>query len=280
MTMAKLSEYYAEVETTHHLFDTALNAAENQLALIDDEDTDLLTADYSGAIWKIQDTVNNLEVMANIHKFERITKEQMQRLFSSREAGIPGKKIIVDREHIVTAFDTTRTISQKYNTTWTDIQDYNDIMPSELVTGMTIRIPVEIDLSVIASKDISTFGGQQGNDILGKDLPNELIEASDGDLLVLEPVDTLKQAVENYIKTEPGTLPFYEDIGFNPKLSDEYSGEEAQSMIQLRLMNALSVDNRIKNIAIVSSEKVGNVQNITLSVEAISGESISVTGTA
>ena len=81
--MPQLSQYYKEVEKTKFIFDTVLNTLQNKLSILPDEDPDLSDNDYSGQIFAIQSAVNQLEVLDNIHKFEKVTKDQMQYLFSS-----------------------------------------------------------------------------------------------------------------------------------------------------------------------------------------------------
>jgi hypothetical protein len=273
----KLSQYYSEVEKTKFMFDTALNVLENKLSLLTDEDPDLAANDYSGQIFAIQSAVNQLEILDNIHKFEKITKEQMQYLFSSYDAGLGGGKIVIDMEYLVTSYDTTRTIEQKLNIPWVKIQDYNNILPSQLVPLLKIRIPIEVPISQIAIQDIPTFGDQQGNNILGADLPNELTEDPiSGDLLVLSNEESFKQSIQNYFTMLPGSFPYYEEVGFDPKVSDEHNEEERDSILQLRIINTLSDDKRIKNVDISDGVKAGTNLNFALTITAVSGNKTAI----
>ena len=267
----KLSQYYSEVEKTQYLFDTALAVLENKLLLLPDEDPDLVSDDYSGAIFQMQNAVNKLEIMKNVHKFEKVSKEQMQYLFSSYDAGLGGGKIIIDIEHIVTSYDTTRTIERKYNIPWSKIQDYNNIVPSQLYPTLVLRIPITINLNQVVIQDVPTFGSQQGNNILGTDLPNELEEDSEGDLKVLSNEDSFLQSVKNAFAMLPGSLPYYEEVGFNPKLSDDYNAEERESILQLRILDALSGDKRVQDAEISDGVKQGVSLGFKLTVKAISG---------
>jgi hypothetical protein len=275
--MSQLSQYYKEVEKTKFMFDTALNVLENKLSLLTDEDPDLVNNDYSGQIFAIQIAVNQLEILDNIHKFEKITKEQMQYLFSSFDAGLGGGKVVIDMEYTVTSYDTTRTIEQKLNIPWARIQDYNNILPSQLIPLMKIRIPIEIPISQIAIQDVPTFGDQQGNNILGTDFPNELVEDPvTGDLAVLSNEESFRQSVQNYFTMLPGSFPYYEEIGFDPKVSDEYNAEERESILQLRIINTLSDDKRIRNIDITDGIKNDNAINFKLTITAVSGNKTAI----
>jgi len=275
--MSRSSQYYKEVEKTKFMFDTALNVLENKLSLLTDEDPDLVNNDYSGQIFAIQIAVNQLEILDNIHKFEKITKEQMQYLFSSFDAGLGGGKVVIDMEYTVTSYDTTRTIEQKLNIPWARIQDYNNILPSQLIPLMKIRIPIEIPISQIAIQDVPTFGDQQGNNILGTDFPNELVEDPvTGDLAVLSNEESFRQSVQNYFTMLPGSFPYYEEIGFDPKVSDEYNAEEQESILQLRIINTLSDDKRIRNIDITDGIKNDNAINFKLTITAVSGNKTAI----
>jgi hypothetical protein len=270
--MIQLSQYYKEVEKTKFLFDTALNVLENKLSLLTDEDPDLADNDYSGQIFAIQNAVNQLEVLDNIHKFEKITKEQMQYILSSFDSGLGDGKIIIDLEYTVTSYDTTRTIEQKFNLPWIKIQDYNNILPSQLIPLLKIRIPLEVPISQIALQNVPTFGDQQGNNILGTDLPNELKEDPiSGDLAVLSNEESFKQSIQNYFTMLPGTIAYYEEVGFDPKVSDEHNEEERESILQLRIINILASDTRIKNVDISDGVKSGTNLNFALTITAVSG---------
>jgi hypothetical protein len=267
----KLSQYYIEIEKTQFMFDTALNVLENKYLLLKDEDHDLLSDDYSGSTYQMQNAVNQLEVLKNIHKFERVTKEQLQYLFSSFDAGLGGGKIIVDIEHVVTSYDTTRTISQKYNIPWQIIQDYNNISPSQLVPASIIRIPVQIELSQLSLQDISTFGSQQGNNILGTDITNTLDADNGGDLKVLSNEESFKQSIQNRLSMTPGSFPYYEEVGLDFKLNDESSIEERESVLQLRILNTLADDRKIQNVDITDGIRDKTSLNFSLIITAISG---------
>jgi hypothetical protein len=267
----RLSQYYSEVEKTQYLFDTALNVLENKLSILPDEDPDLVADDYSGAIFQMQNAVNRLEILKNVHQFEKITKEQMQYLFSSYDAGLGGGKIIIDIEHIVTSYDTTRTIERKYNIPWSEIQNYDNIVPSQLYPTMILRIPITIDLNQVVIQDVPTFGSQQGNNILGTDLPNELQEDAEGDLKVLSNEDSFRQSIENCFKMLPGSLPYYEEVGFDPKMSDDYNAEERESILQLRILDALSGDKRVQDATISDGTRQGVSIGFELTIKAVSG---------
>jgi hypothetical protein len=219
----------------------------------------------------MQNAVNKLDILKNVHKFEKVSKEQMQYLFGSYDAGLGGGKIIIDIEHIVTSYDTTRTIERRYNISWQEIQKYNNILPSQLYPTMILRIPITIDLNQIIIQDVPTVGSQQGNNILGTDFPNELQEDTEGDLKVLSNEESFRQWIDNYFKMLPGYLPYYEEVGFDPKISDDYNGEERDSILQLRILNALSDDKRIQDTEISDGVRQGVSIGFELTIKAVSG---------
>ncbi len=270
----KLSQYYKEVEKSLYLFETTLNTLENKILNLPDEDVDLVENDYSGAVYAVQNAVNKLMILDNIHKFEKITKSQMQYLFSSYDSGNGINKIVTDIEYIVATYDTIRTIEQKFNVPWLKIQDYNNILPSEVVTGLTIRIPIETPVDQNTIRDIPTIGDQQGNNILGVDFTNDLKEDEDGDFKTLTPEESFKQSVDNRLTLMPGSVPYYEEIGFDPKIPEGYNNEEIESILQLRIINALSDDKRIKNISISDQTKNKTSRQFSTNIQTISGQQI------
>ena len=275
--MPQLSQYYKEVEKTKFIFDTVLNTLQNKLSILPDEDPDLSDNDYSGQIFAIQSAVNQLEVLDNIHKFEKVTKDQMQYLFSSFDQGLGGGKVIIDMEYQIASHDTTRSIERRFNILWSKIQDYNNILPSELIAGTTIRIPIEIPISQLTIQDIPTFGDQQGNNILGTDLPNELAEDPTGDLAVLSNEESFRQSIQNYFDILPGTIPYYEEVGFDPKVSDDVGAQEKPSILQLRIVNVVAGDARIKNTEISDGVKTGINLGFKLTITAVSGSRVAIT---
>lgn len=270
----KLSQYYKEVEKALYLFETTLNTLENKILNLPDEDVDLVENDYSGAVYAVQNAVNKLMILDNIHKFEKITKSQMQYLFSSYDSGNGINKIVTDIEYIVATYDTIRTIEQKFNVPWLKIQDYNNILPSEVVTGLAIRIPIETPVDQNTIRDIPTIGDQQGNNILGVDFTNDLKEGEDGDFKTLTPEESFKQSVDNRLTLMPGSVPYYEEIGFDPKIPEGYNNEEIESILQLRIINALSDDKRIKNISISDQTKNKTSRQFSTNIQTISGQQI------
>ncbi|MFA5349286.1 MAG: hypothetical protein WC309_02865 [Candidatus Paceibacterota bacterium] len=262
------------MEKALYLFETTLNTLENKILNLPDEDVDLVENDYSGAVYAVQNAVNKLMILDNIHKFEKITKSQMQYLFSSYDSGNGINKIVTDIEYIVATYDTIRTIEQKFNVPWLKIQDYNNILPSEVVTGLAIRIPIETPVDQNTIRDIPTIGDQQGNNILGVDFTNDLKEGEDGDFKTLTPEESFKQSVDNRLTLMPGSVPYYEEIGFDPKIPEGYNNEEIESILQLRIINALSDDKRIKNISISDQTKNKTSRQFSTNIQTISGQQI------
>jgi hypothetical protein len=269
---AKLTEYYNYVDTMIYSTDTLLDAYENKLSKLDSEDYDLETDDWNTMIAKLQAMLNSLYVASAVHKFERISKTQMLRLFRSYEEGKGTGKVIIDILHTVAEYDTPRSIEYKYNVLWLKIMEYNNITPGQLYPMLQIRIPVEVEISVIASKEVPTFGDQTGNKILGTDLPSELESDSTGDLKVLDEVSSFQQAVTNLLLLPKGSQPYYEELGFDPDVSEEYNSEEQDAILQLRIIDALNGDKRINGVSIQDSAKDGVTRKYSVAIEAITGE--------
>ena len=74
----------------------------------------------------------------------------------------------------------------------------------------------------------------------------------------------------------PGTIPYYEEVGFDPKVSDEYNEQEKESILQLQIINALSGDARINNVDISDGIKTGTNLDFSLTITAVSGNKIAI----
>jgi len=272
MPNVQLGQYYNIVDQTIKAFENLYASVKIAMEQIANPQYD--TNDWYGALWDIQNTINQLQVMANVHKFERVSQDQMKAIFTSFDNGTPSGKTVVSIAHTITDFDTLRSLEVKYGIPWQTILDFNNISPSDIATGMAIDIPVQVNIMPNASTQIAVVGDQSGLNILGADLPDEIIDDGNGDLLVLDPLTSFQQAIDNLITTQKGELPYYEDYGVDLILPEQYPVEVQESMIQVRLNEALSAEPRIKQITILDVSKTGNTIQASLQVQPLVGEPI------
>jgi Protein of unknown function (DUF2634)/LysM domain len=272
MPDVQLGQYYNIVDQTLKAFENLYASVKISMDQIENPEYD--SNDWYGALWGIQNTINQLQTMANVHKFERVSQDQMQAIFTSFDNGTPTGKTVVSIAHTITDFDTLRLIEVKYGIPWQNILDFNNMSPSDFVIGAVVNIPVQVNIMPEASTQIAVVGDQSGLNILGADLPDEIIDDGNGDLLVLDPLSSFQQAVDNLITTPKGELPYYEDYGVDLILPEQYPVEAQESMIQVRLNEALSADPRIKEITILDVSKSGNTIQASLQVQPLVGEPI------
>lgn len=108
-------------------------------------------------------------------------------------------------------------------------------------------------------------------------MPNELAEDPTGDLAVLSNEESFRQSIQNYFDILPGTIPYYEEVGFDPKVSDDVGAQEKPSILQLRIVNVVAGDARIKNTEISDGVKTGINLGFKLTITAVSGSQVAIT---
>jgi hypothetical protein len=271
----QLTEYYSKVQNALFVFQGIYDSIYQQSQQITDPDFDA-SIEWNDILWKIQNNINNLQKAYTIERFQRVSKEQMQSLFSAYINNESPGKIIVGFVHTIREFDTLRLLEIQYGVPWQNILSFNNITVSEFETQTTINIPVPIDLSIRASNDIAVFGDQTGDLILGKDFPNEIAEDTDGDFKVLTTSETIKQGVQNLSVAQQGDLPFYENWGLNLELSEDVPFESVESFIQLRILEGFSIDPRIQAVEVLETVRTQNAVNVTIELRPVQGDNFNI----
>jgi hypothetical protein len=270
-----LSQYYAQIAQ-------AIAALEQMLATLlvnapAGELADYDTTNWSDAVWQVQNAINQLRIAGAADKFERVTREQMQTIFRAYDAGEPTGKVVISVPHVRSDRDTLRLLEYRYGVAYDTILQYNGLSASAfyaLAPGATILIPVEAD--VTTAKDIAVFGDQSGQNILGRDLPNALAAGPDGDLQVMEPVETFQQAMRNLALSIRGDMPFYETFGLDLQAGADYPPEAILSLVQVKVLNGFMQDPRVKNIDVLSVTRDGNSLSVGVQVQPLQGGSVFV----
>lgn len=271
----QITDYYGVVQNAIIVFQGIYDSIYQQSQEITDPDYDP-TIDWNDVLWKLQNSINNLQKAKTIERFQRVSRAQMESLFSAYiNAESPGK-IIVGFVHNIREFDTLRTLEIQYGVPWQNILAFNNITASEFETLTTIQIPVPIDLAIRASNDIAVFGDQTNDLILGKDFPNEIAEDTDGDFKVLTTSETIKQGVQNLSVAQQGDLPFYENYGLNLELAQDVPADSVESFIQLRILEGFSIDPRIQAVEVLETTKTQNAVNVTVEIRPVQGENFNI----
>lgn len=269
-----LNEYYAEIDRAIAQYEDTYTSVEREMAKVEDPEYD--ATDWHGILHNIRVAVDELYKMKNIHTFERVSREHLSLIFTQFMEGDSSGKIIVNVTHTIRDFDTLRSIERLYGVDWVNILDHNKITTDEFAELDEIIIPVPIELSRRASKEIPVFGDQTGYNILGRDLPNELTEDNNGDLKVLEPVETFAQGMKNLAVAQKGDLPYYEDWGLDLTVGEDWPADTYESVVQLRIAGGFAIDPRVREVRPLNITRQGVSVNAEVEIVPVFGESVTV----
>jgi len=268
-----LLNYFSEIERGIQALSSMYAAIERE-----SQDDDLAVGDWLTALWQLQNAINKLTIASAIHRFERVTKDQMLALFRAQGEGKSTGKVILSIPHTLTAFDTLRSLELKYGVEYPEILQYNNLTSEEFETlqpGTMISIPVPVSI-LQKTLDIPVFGDQTGENILGRDLPNAVVEGTDGDLKVLEPRDSFVQAINNLSLSQFGDLPFYETYGLNLQAGGDLPRDAEDALAQINIINGFSNDPRIKTFELLDIVREQTALRISAQITPIKGEPITI----
>ena len=232
--------------------------------------------DYEKNAYDLNNLVQNLRSIKYQNRLLKIDDATKITMLSQYQNGEDPKPIIITEIHTVSDLDTLEGIGIKLRVDWKKIAEYNNLDSMDLTAGDELAIPREIDPRLIfqyQNQDSPVFDLPSGENILGKDLSNELEEDTDGDLRVLNPRDTFVQGMENIIYTDFGSLPFYPGWGLEHWVGDDVpsdvQGEWKKEMIRRSFMR----DARVFEVPLDEIVIVKNAESdeITLNVYPIQG---------
>ena len=225
-------------------------------------------ANYEKSAYQINKIIENLKIFKNVHRLYKINDSMKVSIFSALLNNEDPTPIIITSKYTVTDEDTLEGIGQKFNMDWKTIADYNDIDSMSLTAGSEIEIPREVDPKLILNYTKTknpVFDLPQGENVLGKDLPNRLEASSTGDLESLDHRATFVQGINNIIETDEGALPFNPNFGLDRFVGDDVPRDLTTEWIKQKVQNAFLKD-----------ERVFEVPNDEIEVER-SGESVTIT---
>lgn len=250
------------------VFDRAILESENLLGLIkreivdmDEDDMVLSDNNYDRTIFNLERTVTTLETQKYQYRFSKMGREEFDVVLKNTAEGKPSQVIKVGMPYKVRSIDTLQLISRLFGVDAYSILEYNGIDSKRFedikeING-EIKIPTFIDLG--NRKDYSelpVFGSIEGNKAWGIDLPNE-IEYENGDLTVLDELETLKQGIKN-IYGEFGDIPLYEDEIITLPWGEDFPKEMVNGMLSAQLSQKLLDDKRIKEVTRVDVQDARN----------------------
>ncbi|MCK9209285.1 MAG: LysM peptidoglycan-binding domain-containing protein [Ignavibacteriaceae bacterium] len=229
------------------------------------------------------DTINYAEVLLNLnilqqrvkrllsaHKFLKVSEEEFSMMFEGKT------NRSIEIIHNVTGYDSLMSIAKKYNITEEQILQKNNVLSSEIIAGM--QLVVEVESSKGLNKiyeQIAVYGSQIGTEILGTDLPNELVENGVGDLKILTNEETVSQGVQNRIYTKAGDYPLEPNFGIE-LAGSEIPADLMNGMLMLKIVDQLENDLRISDVESLEIEKAGNALIITAAVRTINNQILEI----
>lgn len=255
------TEYYNDLEQALKIVDEAI--AKTEIKATDE----FARVNYSEILNRLYNFKRSIERMQVVHRYNKLSKEAWVKQIQQKT---PRR---IEVAHKVKSFETPHGIAKKYGITVSELLQKNNITTSELTAGMTLY--VEIASSGSLNKiyeEIPTFGDQEGDLVFGKDLGSELKVDTDGDLKVLEPLDTLRQGIENRIYTAAGDYPMLPEFGVPRLAGEEYPEEIIESFHKLKIIAQLGLDKRIQKIEGLEKEREQNAVTFTGTITAINNK--------
>jgi hypothetical protein len=201
--------------------------------------------DYSGLLNNLNQFKTYIIRLLSVHKFARMSKEYFLAQFSG----------VVETNYKIKDYDTPLSLADKFGVDLDALLEINNIVATDIQEGLIIKVPVAGD-SIAIYSNVPTFGDQTGDNVFGRDLPNELV-AVNGKLVVLEPLDNLKQGILNRITTWRGEYPLDDSFGINNFRQFDLPEDLAQNMVIMDVVNQILQDARIAEVneIVQSSEK-------------------------
>jgi LysM repeat protein len=224
---------------------------------------------YAGIFNGLYQYRNQLLKKLSIHRFAKLSKEDF-----ILQNDVNASKSI-QKYHKVKSYETGTTIAKLYGTTLENILKVNNVRTDEIVAGKILKINIT-PTSVITRvyENVPTYGSQLGDLVYGKDLPDELA-TEDGDLKVLDPIETLRQGIYNRVTTQKGGYPFQEDFGIG-LIGEDFPEELSDSMFMVEVQTQLSQDARISSIDNLTLVKTGGNRVVIGNLTAITGAEIDI----
>jgi hypothetical protein len=258
--MTTAAEYYTQLGEALRQIDLAI--VDVQRSMADEYDA----INYTQMLADLNNTRRNILKMLAVHKFMRLSKEA----FIAKSVSPTSQKINIT--HIVSAFETPTGIALKYKMTLEDLLKKNNITTSEFEPGLVLKVELDDnggtgEMTKVYD-DIPTFGSQEGILVLGKDAQNDL-KCVNGDLVILEPQDTVAQGVMNRLMTDSLAYPYEDEFGVRSLVGSELPLELIQGMYLLEITNQLNLDKRIVSIDNLTVERAQNGITIHSEMQAL-----------
>jgi phage baseplate assembly protein W len=202
-------------------------------------------------------------------------------------SGAPVDRDLVGYRFVETQYgDTLQIIAAREMgdaTRWPEIVSYNGLVPPFItddealagpgvaLSGQSIRIPAPAPISDATTNPNATF-------LSDIKLQNGLVEAdSAGDMLLCEGLPNLKQALVHRVVTQRGELMYHPLYGsLLRRLIGTVNGPTANLLAAQYAKATVESDPRVSRVSKSTAQVSGDVINVSVEAETISGRSITI----
>ncbi len=256
------NKYYYNLETA----ETEIERLIAKVTPTDEYDS----VNYSQLLFNLNNSLFEIRKMKNMHKFFKLSKEDFIRQIDS--------EVLKQQQsiHTVREYETPLTIAEDYNISLDELLKINNASITDFTPGATIKVPVTNETRIRIFENIPTYGSHEGSKVLGNDLPNELRADTDGDLLVLDNYDTLKQGILNRITTKQGNYPLEPDFGIDNYVGSDQPEELSGALRTTSIIAQIEQDARIEKITEYSETQKNNSTLYSIKVSTITNEEVSL----
>lgn len=139
-----------------------------------------------------------------------------------------------------------------------------------LLAGDFIRVPAPRGVQAVASEQAQVFERDCA-------MSGRMLQAEDGDLLVVAGAKNLKQQLEHRITTPRGQMRRHHEYGcMAPKLKGSANTAVANALAAQYVKSALLADYRVSSVPSVSSALSGDSVRVTARAEPVIGGAVDV----
>lgn len=143
--------------------------------------------------------------------------------------------------------------------------------PGVLAYGDLIQVPSSSSMISASDDPVGVFG----SDLLVRD--GRLV-ASDGDLVLVQGVPNLSQALRRHVAVEKAELAFHPEFGCHVRsILGRMNGVTAGQLAAFYVKSALLEDERVDSVPSCDAEVVGDQIRVTATVTPISGRPVDMT---
>lgn len=237
----------------------------NSLEVVEKDEYNFVN--YSLILNKLYTTKRMIERYLNIHKYYRLTKEEMIKRIDNQS----NSKVKISYE--VKEYENAQTIAEKFNMELESLLRLNNILSSEIESGKKILVETT-DFNLITQNfDIPTYGDQTDTNILGTDISvNPQFE--NNDFQVLGNIETLEQGIRNRIRTFKKEYPAEPNFGIQNYIN--MPDDLNNSLRLVDIIDQVKKDGRVQEVLDAQVQRQGNSVVFNLTILTTTNQTIEI----